>query len=100
MENQTIESEVKGFLESFRLFPDQASKVIERAKAATPSSLRWGSPVEAYPESILRLAKMAAKRSALEWIDTECPRHWARPCFVDGPPPLSEPAQPDPSLQP
>jgi hypothetical protein len=44
---------------------------------------RWDEPIEDYKEGpILRILMVLIKDSAVDWIDANKPKHWAREMFV------------------
>lgn len=80
----TIREKVAGMLFERGLFESEAQAVIEKYVASEigkEMSGRMDDGVEDYPESVITVTWMGIKRMALEWIDENCPMHWARPLF-------------------
>jgi hypothetical protein len=67
------------------LFEDQAQAVFDLMIVAPENKEmadRWNDMVEDYPPAIYALAWMSAKQCAVQWIDANKPKHWARPVFA------------------
>jgi len=81
----TFEDKLKEMLVECGLFEDQALAImviVKTDETNEPMLGRWGDDVEGYPQVILVLAWVAAKRAALKYIDANCPQAWFRPMFV------------------
>lgn len=82
----SIEDTIVKRLEEHGLFNDQAKAVVESMKVAPGNEVmegRWRDATSDYPPSILQMAWMSAKLHAVEWIDANCPAHWARGMFAN-----------------
>lgn len=67
------------------LFPLEAEEVIKRYVAsaeAKPMAGRMNDDESEYPPQVVIAVWIGAQRHALEWIDENVPKHWARPLFT------------------
>jgi len=80
----TFKTKLTEMLVENGLFDTQAEKVMA-ALITSPASDsmkdRWNDDVEGYPDVMLPVLWMGAKREALAFIDKEIPQHWARGMF-------------------
>ncbi len=73
-------------LQEHGLSEEQAAKVMESFESNSlgePMKGRMDDNEKDYPPAILTATWMSVKLTALNWIDENSPRHWARPMFVD-----------------
>lgn len=78
-----IEDRLKKRMFDNGLFPAQADQVMEIVKADVANGVmvgRWEEDEEVYPSAIMALDERV-KSHVIEWMDKECPRHWARAMF-------------------
>lgn len=80
----TIIQKMSSYLEDNGLWPEEAKKVIDRYQAdpiGKPMEGRWNDEVEGYPPTVLAGVVVGLNRVAVEYIDAECPKHFARSMF-------------------
>jgi hypothetical protein len=80
----TIRGTLQHRLFSMGLFEDDVlsiSKAVEENPANRSMDGRWSDKTENYPEAILTVGWLVAKRQAAEWLAKNKPMHWARPVF-------------------
>ncbi len=80
----TIEQYIRDYLSKRMLFDNDIDKIIAIMKqdpANEPMKDRWNDSVDGYPAAIIQLAVFSAKNAALQWMDSECPKHFARLMF-------------------
>lgn len=65
------------------LFEREADAVMEALIAGSSPAIRWQDDVSGYPPSVIAVLWISARRKAVEYIDANCPRHWARPLLDD-----------------
>jgi hypothetical protein len=81
----TIEDKIKEMLVEHGMFENDATVVVGRMKAdGVHKSMahRWNDDIEGYPLPLLAALWVEAKRTALKYIDTNCPKASFRPMFV------------------
>jgi len=44
---------------------------------------RWKNPAETFSPQMLAVLWVTAKSEAVQWIDENAPKHWARPMFAE-----------------
>ena len=86
------------------LFEDQADAVLSKVvnQKDSPMQGRWNDPASDYPPIMLSVLMLDVNASALEWIDNNAPRHWARPLFTPNPDKtlqIMEAAKTDPKIK-
>lgn len=82
----TITEHLTGYLTKRGLWPHEATAVMDNLKAGTPAMEgRWDEDAEGYPDSLFAVLVMSVDQAALEWIDANKPKHFARPMFVSNP---------------
>lgn len=67
------------------LFEDQAEQVLMRyvsSDLGSPMQDRMGDLVQDYPPQLVAVTWIGLKKTALDWIDDNCPQHWARGMFA------------------
>jgi hypothetical protein len=67
------------------IFPRDAATIISKYVEETDAidDRIMDEDVSAYPPQMLAAVFMGLKSSTVEWIDANCPGHWARPLFVE-----------------
>jgi len=67
------------------LFKEQAEKVLEFYENSLGDGMkgRLDDNANDYPEAVMVTVWMGVCESAVQWIDTEQPQHWARPMFAE-----------------
>ena len=79
-----FEDTIKDRLISNGLMPDSAEEIMVAVKnneANKSMTERWHESVSHYPNIVLTVVWVSAKKHALEWIDDNCPGAWFRPLF-------------------
>ena len=78
----TFEEKVKEYLVGNGMFDNQAEAVLQRMKAGDDVMLhRWSDDTSEYPDVMLNVILLSARRHALDWIDENIPQAWFRGCF-------------------
>ena len=78
----TFEEKVKEYFVASGMFDSQANAVFQEMKASTDAMFdRWNDDVLGYPDVMLNVILVSARRYALEWIDKNIPQAWFRGCF-------------------
>ena len=81
----TIRQMLEDKLVNHGLWPDEAKKVME-AVAAHPASEsmqgRWDSESDGYPAQLIPVLWIGVKTRAVEWIDVNKPKHFARAILI------------------
>ncbi|MDB5260376.1 MAG: hypothetical protein JWN37_607 [Candidatus Nomurabacteria bacterium] len=70
------------------LFEEQAEAVLKQyveSDLGKEMANRMEDDESDYPPTMMTIVGMGVKQTALEWIDANCPKHWARPLFMDAP---------------
>jgi hypothetical protein len=86
----TIKETVERRLVANGMFEGQAREAMD-AIVVDPelddimSGGRWHDQAECYPTVFLAALWLRIKPKVLDWIDTNCPRAWFRPCFAEEP---------------
>ena len=81
----TFEAWSMAYLTNRGLWPQEAEAVIAAAKADKANeaiSDRWNDSTDDYHSLFTDLLNLALDSSALEWIDANKPKHFARPIFA------------------
>lgn len=79
----TIRNKIETQLVNQGLFPNEAKVVMEELeKTSKPMNGRWDDDETAYPPQLFYVVFMAAKQKSVEWIDANCPDHFARHILV------------------
>lgn len=86
----TIKKRILQHLESNGLFDDQAQEVfaaLEKSQGAVMqggpvSGGRWNDEETGYPPQLMAVLIVAADMEAVNWIDANLPKHWARGIFA------------------
>ena len=74
-----------GLLQENGLFEKEATAILDaytKGPLGGPMSERMDDGVEGYAAPILSVTWLGVKKTAVEWIDANCPQHWARGMFV------------------
>lgn len=80
----TLREKLLKMLDDHALFPQQAEAILQKyvdGPLGAEMKSRLNDPVDAYPAPLLTVCWMGLKKTTLEWIDENCPQHWARPMF-------------------
>lgn len=67
------------------LFEDEVVEIAAKAKVDPANESmkgRWNDETTGYPPAMLNILRMALNHAAVQWIDANQPRHWARGMFV------------------
>ena len=81
----TVKATLTDYLTSKGLWTDEAEDVVTALQAQPGNeSLRFSDPAECYPPTMLAVLKLDARAEALNWIDENMPRHFARSMFEQG----------------
>lgn len=79
---QTIRQFLSKELSKNGLFDNEAEKVLLVFKEQPQAiSIRLDDDIDVYPRFMLPVLVMSIHNAALNWMDKECPEHWARPIF-------------------
>lgn len=68
------------------LFPDQAEKILEIARARPIGAMmagRWDDQPGDYPTMLIQALTKDIDLAAIAWFDEHFPQHWARSLFTD-----------------
>ena len=82
----TIGEKLSKMLDDRGLFPKQTEAILKNyvdGPLGAEMRSRLNDSVEDYPPVLLTVCWMGLQKTALDWIDENCPQHWARPMFVD-----------------
>lgn len=77
----TIREKLETELVNHGLWPKEAEAVmneLETDEALKPMQGRWSEDTTGYPPQLLAIVLMSAKQKAVEWIDRNKPKHFAR----------------------
>jgi hypothetical protein len=79
----TIEQTIKDRLIANGLFEDQAAEVMAILKKGEgrPMERRWAEDVKTYPPSVIAILWIAAKTTALHYLEEHMPNAWFLPMF-------------------
>jgi hypothetical protein len=79
----TIEAWAIKHLTDNGMFPQEAGAVIAAVKTQMGDVMacRWSDDAEGYPGYLLAVLVLALNSNAVEWIDANKPKHWARMVF-------------------
>ncbi|KKN55689.1 hypothetical protein LCGC14_0579910 [marine sediment metagenome] len=78
----TTQEYIEDYLVNCMLFPEQAKQIVEAFKLRPEAqSIRWDTPIDGYPTVFHAALKLSIDAEALEWIDKNMPKHFARPMF-------------------
>jgi hypothetical protein len=81
----TFRQKMMEMLEGNGLFDSQAKAVVDsytNGPLGEDMKERMGDEIDGYPDSVLVATWMGVKQSALDWIEKNCPEHWARGMFA------------------
>lgn len=81
----TFREAITHYLTENGLLDGDANEVMNRMmddEAHKAMMARWDDDMDGYPEPMKAFAIVCAKQAALEWIDVNKPRHWARAMFI------------------
>ncbi len=81
----TIAQAILKHLEDNGLWGDEPAKVLAAMKASPANEAmqgRWDDDVAGYPAPLMAVLIMGANRAAVEWIDANKPKHFARAMFA------------------
>lgn len=81
-----FEEAIKKMLFDRGLFEDQCNEIFTRMEASPANEAmkgRWQEKTDDYPEIMLDIAWIFARKEALDFIDETCPNAWFRPLFVN-----------------
>lgn len=68
------------------LFEDQAKEIVEKYINSPAGELmkdRMDDDESGYPAQFFSVIWIGVKVVAVDWIDENCPKHWARPMFTN-----------------
>jgi len=81
----TIRKYLEAKLFSNGLWEDQASAVVtayENSSGGQAMKGRMDDDISGYPSSMMIFLWIMVEAKAVEWIDANCPKHWARSMFT------------------
>lgn len=81
----TIRTKLHDLLTEHGLWPEEAEAVLfelENAKSSESMKGHWNDREEDHPPQLVAVLFMSAKRHAVDWIDKNKPRHFARPMLA------------------
>ncbi len=77
-----LEQVLSCHLEDRGLFGAQTAAVVARVKSMPAfSTLHWSDDASGYPAQMLAAIKLNGNLCAIQWMDEECPGHFARSLF-------------------
>jgi hypothetical protein len=82
----TIQEKMTRLLEDNGLSPDQAQAVIQLAiadKSLKFMKTRWDDECGGYPSPLFAVVWKSIKYMAVEWMDANMPKHFARSMFLN-----------------
>lgn len=80
----TIREKLIEMLEGHGLFESDAKAILDQYLASDfgkSMQRQMNDDLEGCPPQLLPTVWMAVKTTAADWIDRNCPKHWARPMF-------------------
>jgi len=83
--SQTIEGYFFNYLYQHGLFEEQAKSVLDAYKTSLGGESmkgRWNDTIDGYPNILLATIRLGVNHQAVQWIDANCPQHWARLIFT------------------
>lgn len=99
IDSSTIEGKILARMVNNGLFPEQAQEVMAAYKASDAGKSmagRWSDSPRDYPQAVMGGIWLGIQTQAIDWIEKNCPEHWAKPMFTgqlpDGPSSGMEPA--------
>lgn len=79
----TIQQCLTDYLAKRGLWPNEAAEVVKALAASSPAMAgRWEEEVSGYPESLMGVLVLSLRQCALDWIDANEPKHFARAAFT------------------
>lgn len=82
----SIEEYLRKKLDEHAMFKDQIDGIMALVKADKESMAsmtdRWNDDISGYDEMLLKMWWLTTCRYAVQWIDANKPKHWARPVFA------------------
>lgn len=81
----TIREHAAKYLEGRGLWPDEAHAVVlkaEQSQILEGMTARWDEATDCYPPMLMRVVEVSLDAVAVEWIDANKPRHFARAMFA------------------
>jgi hypothetical protein len=82
---ETFETKLHAYLVDNGLFPSQADEIMavfQSSESMKSMNRRWDDSPGDYPQAIIATLTLSINAAALEWIDANCPKHWARELFA------------------
>lgn len=82
---ETIEQNLTRYLYTGGMFENDAKAIMADYKAsdlAKAMKNRWNDPASEYPVPLMTTLVIGLNHIAVEWIDKNAPKHWARPMFA------------------
>jgi hypothetical protein len=85
MTSQTIRAALEGMLDERAVFAADIKAILDGWLQTEPGKImagRMNDKVSDYPASVLIVCWISVSQHTVEWIDQNCPNHWARPMFA------------------
>lgn len=81
----TIRNRMETELVNCGLWPDEAKIVMDKleSESHSPMKYRYNEDETAYPVRLLAVILRTVKNKAIEWIDANAPKHFARGLLKD-----------------
>lgn len=86
MTAQTIRAKLEGMLDERCMLPTDIKQIIDgwlTTEPGKPMAGRMNDQVTGYPPALMPVCWMSLSHYTVEWIDQNCPQHWARPMFAE-----------------
>ncbi len=80
----TIRKKMTTMLYENGLFEKEATAIIDHyleGKMGSAMKGRMDDDLTAYPAALISVTWLGVKNAAVDWIDKNCPQHWARGMF-------------------
>jgi len=78
----TIKETVHKYLTDHGLWPHEADAVVDQMQIDINEPQMWAASVDHYPAAMLAVLYLRADLAAVDWIDDNKPRHFARSLFT------------------
>jgi len=82
----TIRAKLESLLDARCMFPEDIKQIIDgwlETDTGKPMAGRLDDEAAGYPPTLLPVCWMSLSHYTVEWIDKNCPQHWARPMFAE-----------------
>lgn len=75
---ETVRQYIEQQLYHHGLWENQIKEVLDKVIANDKNSVRWDDPKSGYPDALYLNLMISVRRQAIQWIDENCPHHFAR----------------------